>query len=322
MSKTVNDPITAFVNAANASVIAGDKAEHAIGSIAKTYHDLLPVDGGYCERLSDRVISWETLASSEEARKHVLKRILDLSDISNDALADLKKRAKDGYDPKLQTKWAEMVKARTNATIAMEFFAAIITLELRTKKSCIWGTNAIMFPAEWFVPDGFKLITDFRSSQFKLRSVRSAEFVTCTTVDPAHIPDGHSGLWKFPVSATINGVIEASTGKKREKRGARPGGNEKSDGSASSSNDASSDGATGEQQKERKRATPSEARDICVLEAGRDDYKHRPTGEVATEWQSMFDHMALNPFYRAMMIKAIAKANKTEGEAAASQNAA
>ena len=60
----------------------------------------------------------------------------------------------------------------------------------------------------------------------------------------------------------------------------------------------------------------AKARDTVALAAGIDDYKYKPNKEDSEAWETCFDTLAINPYFRAMMIKAISRANKAEGDAA------
>lgn len=58
------------------------------------------------------------------------------------------------------------------------------------------------------------------------------------------------------------------------------------------------------------------ARNAVAMSAGIDDFKYRPTKAEAESWETMFDTLATNVYFRAMMVAAISRANKAEGEAA------
>jgi len=60
----------------------------------------------------------------------------------------------------------------------------------------------------------------------------------------------------------------------------------------------------------------AKARDTVALAAGIDDFKYRPNKEEAEEWETCFDTLATNPYFRALMVAAISRANRAEGDAA------
>ena len=319
MTTRTNDPAMTVIRFADTSNRYEDVAAASVANVAWSIMHLL----GDSERLGASVVPMLTWARSPQAKEAVLARILLVCECDKDAIKDAVKKAPSNakgveIDSKLRKRAYKIIKA-------LDLLGAIAILEDRTGNLAQWDDKGnFKFPCTWFLPDGYTIVNGKNGPRMHEIEQTASKAVLRATRDEEDGTEREGEIHDVKFSPTIQGIIDAANGGKKEKRGARPGGNEKSNGDASS-NDASSNesiGATGEQQQARKRATPSEARDICALEAGRDDYKHRPTGEVATEWQSMFDHMALNPFYRAMMIKAIAKANYDKDEAAASQTAA
>lgn len=62
------------------------------------------------------------------------------------------------------------------------------------------------------------------------------------------------------------------------------------------------------------------ARNAVALAAGIDDYKYKPSKIEAESWETMFDTMATNPYFRAMMVRAVSRANKADGDAASEAN--
>lgn len=311
MTTRTNDPAMTVIRLADVSNKHEDTAAASVANVAWSIKHLL----GDAERLGASVVPMLTWAKSPQAKEAVLARILLVCECDRDAIKAAVKAAPSNakgveLDAKLRGRAYKIAKA-------LDLLGAISILEDRTSNHAQWDDKGnLKFPCTWFLPEGYTIVNGKNGPRMHEIERTASKAVLRATRDEEDGTDREGEIHDLKFSPTVQGIVDAANGGKKEKRNARPGGNEKS-------NDGeSSDGSADEQPQERKRATPSEARDICALEAGRDDYKHRPTGDVAVEWQSMFDHMAINPYYRAMMIKAIAKANKAEGDAAASQAAA
>lgn len=306
MTKNTNDPVVFVRDMADKAVKADQTAAEAIGPVMQAVLRLL----GDPERLSVEVVpmlEWATELDGPKM-KAVTARILLLSDCDKEAIKEAVKSAPN------TAKGAEtraMLESRARKiTKAIQLIGANAILADKHESSENGRTSFFTdkghfrIPLQWFVPDNYVYaglptasVTFMygNATPMKLTAYKASDMGT----------DNEGTLYELPYKPNMDGFIALAYNK--VKRQARPEGNK-------TESEASEDG-------DAKPVTPATARDCLAKEASRDDYKAAPTGVIKEDWQDFFDNVATNPHYRAMMVRAIARANKAEGEAAASKAA-
>lgn len=300
MSTKTNDPVVSVTRLADAVTTSEDNTAVTIGRVAYAIRQLL----GDTERLGAPVVPMLQWAKSPEATNAVSERIAMLSECDTDAIKQAVKAAKSAADAvKLRSKLESRNRAIKRG---MMLLGACAILTDRVGVEAEWTENGLRYPAAWFVPEGYTILQTGKNGHRMHGLERTAaKAVLRATRDDQDGGENDGEIHDLKFSPTVQGIIDVAYGK--TKRQARPEGNKPEA-------EASEDG-------EAKPVTPASARDILAKEASRDDYKMAPTGEIKEDWQIFFDDVATNPHFRAMMVRAIARANKAEAEQAASKAA-
>lgn len=254
--------------------------------------------------------------------KAVTERVLLLSDCNSGTIKETVKAATNRADAeKLRLKLEG--RART-ITKAMQLVAANALLSAKTEDaiaklihegkteeagklrlSTFNADGTFRIPLQWYTPDDYIYAgMPSATATFMYGNSDGGVFLAYKKSDKG--TDDEGKLHEVKYRPNMGSFIDLAYNRVKAKRGARAGGNATSEGT---------DGAEATGQA-HKPATVTEAQDVLAKEAGRDDFKHRPTGEREEDWQTFFETCATNPFYRAMMIKAISRANKAEAESA------
>jgi hypothetical protein len=297
MVKNANDPIRLATDAARAALTADGAAENKTAAIAYAVSVLL----GDADAFGSGVVPMLQWAQSPEAMKSIRLRVLSVCDCDSAAITLARKGTGKAADKLVNEKNG----MRAKFTKAIELLGAMAIMNDRTGYAATWVGDKWQMPIQWFMPEGFKAMPSAPGA-----------FPPVTFDGPLSSPkvaafDADGDATSVPIKPHMSWLIGTAYDKKR---GARPGGNDKAETDAG--NDGTTNGTDGAKASHKANATPTEARDVVAKEAGRDDYKWRPTGEVATDWQTTLDTMAMNPYFRAMMVRAISRANKEEAASA------
>ena len=303
MVKNVNDPIRLATDAARAALASDGVAENKTAAIAYAVSVLL----GDADAFGSGVVPMLQWAQSPEAMKSIRLRVLSVCDCDSAAITLARKGTGKAADKLVNEKNG----MRAKFTKAIELLGAMAIMNDRTGYAATWSGDKWNMPVQWFMPDGFKAMPN-----------ASGAYPTVAFDGPLSSPkvaafDADGDATTVPIKPHMAWLIATAYDKRR---GARPGGNAKAETGADDTDGTSS--TDGAKASHKANATPTEARDVVAKEAGRDDYKWRPTGEVATDWQTTLDTMAMNPYFRAMMVRAISRANKEEAASASASASA
>lgn len=312
MAKNVNDPVDGLLNAGREALKAANAAESQAAILAHHVAVLL----GDADRFGEVVpmLQW---ANSPEATKAVADQVIAKAECAAEdiTLAVSKERNQQKKEAiRLERRaLAELFKTAVRLLGAMAILADRYAVDAEYKPGIGWHV-----PVQWFLPEGMEAAG--RTDHPRVTFVRTKGSVAVMARKAEHDgeDDSADSVEVLLIKPSMSGVIEAAYGKRKTAPNAGQG---STSGTSSGSAGEGTSGAAGQDgtSSAKPGAAPdfTEARRVLAKEASTDDYKHRPTGKVAEDWQLFFDDMATNNYFRAMMQRAVQRAQKADGDIAA-----
>jgi len=315
MTNKTNDPVNVLLNAGRDALNAADAAE---GKAARIAHHVAMLLGNE-ERFGAPVVAMLQWAKSEEATKSIRERILMLAECDADGIRSAVEVCKTALQ-------AAKVRDERRALAAMftkavSLLGAFAVLQDKHGFAATWRDDAWRLPVVWFLPENMEAVPNRQGTMPHVTFVRTkgALHVAARKADD----DDDAEMEMVRISPTMQACIEAANkvlGRTSQRAARQPGSSTDANGGNAGQQQGSTEAG---QQRQQGNASPgnrpplfSDAADVVSVAAGKDDYKHKPTGKDAEAWQTLLDSIATNMHLRAMMVRAISRANKADGDAA------
>lgn len=314
-SRGTNDPVSSLFAAGKEALAAADAAEGKAAKLAYAVSVIL----GDEDAFGAPVVPTLQWAKSDSAMKSIKDRILLVAECDADSITEAVKAARTGLAG---------AKARDERRALAALFAKAVQLlgafaimEDKHSTAAEWRDEQWRMPVAWFVPNDMEPIGRAGATpRCTFVRTKGTLFVAARKLDG---DDDSADVETVKITPTMSEIIARANALigRTNARGARPEGNAQQGaagsngaaggGDANAGSNAQGGAASGAQ---ARFADPSEARRVLEKEAARDDYKWKPVGKIAEDWQEMLDQLATNNHFRAMMVRATVRAQKERDE--------